>query len=378
MTFVPFRVERWMSTYEQDVALNLGESGVQQLRLGELLAMAEQAGHADIRRRLDDLVLTYDETPGSLDLRRRLAALYGVDAGEVLVTQGAIEANYLLLRTLIEPGDVVVSLFPAYQQLYSLAEMCGAEVRRWSLRAEDGFAPDLDALRGLLDERVRLIVLNTPHNPTGAYLDEPALRTILTWAEELDAFVLCDETYHGVTLDDGVRLPPPARALSPRGISVSTLSKTMGLAGLRVGWIAAQPEMVERCWAYRDYVTISCSRLSDVLACLALDLRPALLERCRKLARRNLGHLTAWMSEYADEFDWIPPRAGLLCFPRLRRHTDSRAFCRGLVESESLLLVPGWAFESEGHVRIGLGEGPDVFAAGLERLGRYLRALASR
>lgn len=369
---IPFRCERWMSAYEQGVAYNLAESGVKQLRFGELLRMAEEAGDADIRRRIDDLVLTYDETPGTAELRGKLAAVHGVTPDEILVTSGAIEANYLLHRALLEPGDVVVSMLPSYQQLYSVAEMLGCEIRHWKLDPARGFEPDLEALHRLIDERVKLIVLNSPHNPTGALLDETALRTIIGWAEEVGALVHCDEAYYGVTLGEGERPVPPARTLSPQAISVSTTSKNIGLAGLRIGWIVATPEIAEKCWWYRDYVSISCSRLSDALASVALDLREPLLERCRKIARRNLGIVKQFMADHADTFEWIPPKAGLLIFPGLRRDPDSRRFCRELYEKESVLLVPGWAFETESHVRMGIGEGPDVFDPGLERLGRFV------
>ncbi|MFO7245551.1 MAG: aminotransferase class I/II-fold pyridoxal phosphate-dependent enzyme [Thermaerobacter sp.] len=371
MAYTPFLVERWMSAHEQRARFNLGESGVQPLRLGELLALAEAAGRTGARRELDELVLTYDETPGTLELRRRVAALYGIEPEEVLITQGAIEANYLLFRALVEPGDAVVSMFPAYQQLYSAAAMAGAEVRLWRLRPEDGFVPDLRALERLLDRRVRLIVINTPHNPTGTVLDEAALRTILAWAEDIDALVLCDEAYHGIVHGGGT-VPPAARTLSPRAVSVSTLSKTMGLAGLRIGWLAATRPIVERCWGYRDYVTISVSRLSDALACLALDLRPQLLERARAIVARNLAQIEVWMERHAGDFEWVAPRGGIVCFPRLRRTADSEAFCRGLMEQEGVLLVPGSAFEMPDRVRIGMGEDPGVVASGLERVSRYL------
>ncbi len=371
-SIIPFRVERWMSAYEQGVAYNLAESSVRQLRLGQLLDLAEENGDEGVRRRLEDLVLTYDETPGTAELRGKLAAIYGVGPDEVLVTCGAIEANYLLFRSLVKPGDVVVSVFPAYQQLYSMAEMCGAEVRLWKLDPGQGFRPDLEALRRLIDGRVRLIVLNTPHNPTGAVLDEAALRTILGWAGEVGARVLSDETYFGVTLQEGDPVPPPARSLDPRAVSVSTTSKNIGLAGLRIGWIVGTADLVEKCWSYRDYTSISCSRLSDALACVALDLRDRLLDRCRKIARRNLEVISDFMARHQEHFEFIPPRGGLLTFPRLRREGDSRAFCRRLIEDQGVLLVPGWAFEMEGHVRIGIGEGPEVFDPGLERLGRFL------
>src|SRR5690606_36428014 len=208
-----------------------------------------------------------------------------------------------------------VCMFPAYQQLYSLPEACGAAVRLWKLDPDQGYRPDLDELERLLDSDVRLIVLNSPHNPTGTLLRAADLRRILSMAEGIDAYVLCDETYQGLLLQPHAEPVPPARSYGPRAISVSSLSKNMGLAGLRIGWVAATEDIVAGCWGYRDYVTISPSSLTDVLACLALDLRDALLERALKLARRNLGVLSQWMSEQEEIVEWVAPKAGLLSIP---------------------------------------------------------------
>jgi aspartate/methionine/tyrosine aminotransferase len=336
--------------------------------------MAEHYGMTDIRRQMEELVLTYDETPGTRELRTSLARLYDVEADEILVTNGAIEANYLLFQTLVSPGDVVVVMFPAYQQLYEVAGALGAEVRRWELRFEEKFRPNLEALRDLIDERTQLIVINTPHNPTGAALTGEELRQILKWADEVGAYVLSDETYQGIQLYEGQTWAPPARTLSSLGISVGTLSKSLGLAGLRIGWIAATPELIEECWAYRDYSSISCSRLSDFLAVCALSLRSRLIERAVGIARHNLGVLRDFMADHTEHFDFVPPQAGLLTFPRLKQSSDSRQFCRELSTKKGVLLVPGWAFEVESFLRIGFGEDPELFQTGLQLLSEYVRA----
>ncbi|MBI4563114.1 MAG: aminotransferase class I/II-fold pyridoxal phosphate-dependent enzyme [Planctomycetes bacterium] len=369
-----FLVERWMSTYENDIRFNLAESSIKQLTLDELLSLAEQNGAPDIRRRMHRLVLTYDETRGTRELREAIATHYpGATAENVLVTNGAIEANYLLFHTLVRPGDTVITPFPAYQQLYSVAEAIGANVKHWEIKEENGYVPDVADLDALLDDRTRLIVVNTPHNPTGGVFTEEQVRAVFARAEEIGARVLSDETYQGISLDEKP-LCPPAYSLSDKMISVCTASKNLGLAGLRIGWIVADADLVQRCWHYRDYTSISSGRLSDFLALIAVKHRPQLIERACRIARKNFQVADAFMQSHAELFHYIPPRAGLLMFPRLKRTRDSVAFCRDLIKEQGVLLVPGQAFEKEGYIRMGYGDDIELLQEGLERFDRHLKA----
>ncbi|HHY95986.1 MAG TPA: aminotransferase class I/II-fold pyridoxal phosphate-dependent enzyme [Firmicutes bacterium] len=374
MRIRPFLVERWLSTYENDVPVNLGESGVKPLALGELLALAEERGDTGVQERLSQVVLTYDETRGTRELREAIASHYrGSTAANVLVTHGAIEANYLVFNALVRPGDTVITMFPAYQQLYSVAEALGARLKRWELQEDRGYVPDLAELDALLDENTRLIVINSPHNPTGAVLSEGDLRAILSRAEAVGARVLSDESYQGIALDEQP-LAPPAWELDQRAISVSTLSKSVGLPGLRIGWIVADEATVQSCWSYRDYTSISPGRLSDFLAVVALRHREALLERACRLARRNFSIVKDFMESHPADFQFIPPRAGVLAFPRLHREEDSAEFCRGLIREQGVLLVPGSAFEKEGCFRMGYGDDTANLQEGLRRLHAYVES----
>lgn len=372
MQISTFLVERWMSTYENDIRLNLAESSIKQLKLGELLDMAAAAGIQDARAAMERIVLTYDETRGTRELRELIAALYPGATGEnVLITNGAIEANYLLFHTLVQPGDTVITMFPAYQQLYSVAEAIGANVKRWEVRWEKGYVPDLADLDALLDDRTRLIVLNTPHNPTGAVLTPEQVQAVVARAERLGAYVMCDETYQHISLD-GSALAPGIRPLSPRAISVGTMSKNLGLAGLRIGWVVAGADVVQRCWAYRDYCSICSGRLSDWLAVLAARIYPQLIQRTVEIGRRNFAIADRFMREHTQYFEYIQPRAGLLMFPRLRLPVDSETFCKRLIHEEGVLLVPGSAFEKEGFFRLGFGDDTGHLTEGLEKLHGWL------
>jgi aspartate/methionine/tyrosine aminotransferase len=368
----PFVLERWMTAYETKVQFDLAESGIHPMTTAELLALdPDPEGRT---RELLSLPLIYSEARGTEELRGLLAGTYrGVTPEDVLVTTGAIEANYLLFQALLSPGDVVVAVYPAYQQLYTVPESIGCEVRRLELREEDGYRYDLDRLRALVDARTRLIVINTPHNPTGSVLTAAECAAIYALAEEHDAYILSDEAYRWLQLDEP--LAPPMRDFGPRAISVGTLSKPFGLPGLRVGWMAATAEIAARCWAIRDYTSLSPNRLSDFLACRAIEQRAKIAERTNGISRLNRETLRGFIRERGDLLSWVEPRGGLLAM--LRYHLDAPSYdvASRLADEASVMLAPGAAFGLENRLRIGIGTHPEKFAAGLERFDAFLRDL---
>ncbi len=376
MRLVPFALERWMTTYETRVEYDLAESGIHPLTTTELLAFDAEPDKRT--RELLDLPLNYSEARGTPELRTRIAETYqGVTADDVLVTTGAIEANYLLFNALLQPGDHVVAVYPAYQQLYTVPEAIGCDVARLELREETAYRYDLDALEQLVDERTRMIVVNTPHNPTGSALSAAECERIYALAEKVGAYILADEAYRWITVDD-VPLAPPFRDRGPRAISVGTVSKPFGIPGIRLGWIAATAAIVERCWSYRDYTSLSPGGLSDYLACRTFANREAILARTHAISAENLTTLRAFIAERGEMFSWVEPRGGLLGLLHYHLDLPSEIIANRLAEEESVMLAPGSAFGMEGRLRIGLGTRPDRFIAGLERVDRFFTRLANR
>jgi len=364
-----FALERWMTTWETQVEYDIAESGILPMTTNELLGLLPEGERVAALGRLLDTRLGYSEAPGSHELRSLLAATYkATGPDEILVTTGAIEANYLLFNTLLDPGDHVVAVHPAYQQLYSVPRAIGCDVSLWSIRSEDGvFRYDLDELARLVTPKTRLIVVNTPHNPTGAMLSAADLERVYALAESVGAWVLCDEAYRWLELPDGAPLPPPIRDLGSRGISVGTFSKPFGLPGLRIGWLAAPAAITAACWAMRDYITLSPGKLNDALATLAFRNRERIIARTRAIVAENLQTATRWFAEQAEIVSWSPPRAGLLALLRYRLDIPSRELADRLAGEYSVMLAPGEAFGFEYHLRIGVGQDPAVFAAGLAR-----------
>ena len=376
MKIETFALERWMTTYETRVDYDIAESGILPLTANDLLALEPPGERDQTLARLLDLRLGYSEAPGSLELRSLLADAYK-DTGpeQILVTTGAIEANFLLFNVLLDPGDHVVAVHPAYQQIHSVPKAIGCDLDLWRVRAEDGFRFDLADLERLVTSRTKLIVVNTPHNPTGAMLSVGDLRRVYELAASVGARVLGDEAYRWLEHAGGETLAPPVRDLGDRGISVGTLSKPFGLPGLRIGWLAADADLVARCWAMRDYVSLSPGKLNDALAVLALRHRDRLVARSQDIIARNLATAHRWFADHAGVASWTPPRAGLLALLRYHADIPSLALANRLAEAHSVMLAPGSAFGFEGHLRLGIGQDPEVFAEGLDRTSRCLAGL---
>jgi aspartate/methionine/tyrosine aminotransferase len=372
----PFQLERWMTTYEMDVQWDIAESGIFPMSTREILALLPPTEREATLERLLDTRLGYSEARGSADLRGQIAATYeNTSPDEILVTTGAIEANFLLFNELLSPGDRVVAVNPAYQQLNSVPRAIGCDVALWKLRRNGGFHYDLDDLRALATPGTRMIVINTPHNPTGAMLSAADLTEIYAIAEERDAWVLSDEAYRWLDLPGSAQLAPPMRNLGPRAISTGTFSKPFGLPGLRIGWMAAPEAVVQRCWGLRDYISLSPGKLNDALAVIAFRHREQIAARTRAIVAENLDFAEGWFAENRNLVSWTPPMGGLLALMKYELEMPSLDLANRLAEDHSVMLAPGSAFGYEGYLRIGIGSAPSVFAEGLRQTARCFRDL---
>jgi aspartate/methionine/tyrosine aminotransferase len=368
MRIEPFLVERYMNAYEHDVELNLAETCVAPFTISEFLSLV---GQMDFFERVKKMRLTYGFIEGSPALREGIANLYDRMGSEnVLVAGGAIGANFLVFYSLVEPGDTVISIFPAYQQLYSVPQSLGANLKLLRLRRENLWLPDIEELSGLVDDKTKLIVLNNPHNPTGSLIDTDRLKAICALAEDAGAYVLCDEAYQGLYVkpDDFV---PSAVDLSKRAVVTGSFSKVFSLSGLRLGWITANTEVINACKRHREYTTISNNMIADALASLAVQYVDRIFERNLRIIRTNHRRLARWVQD-EPLIDWVPPRAGSTAFLHYNLPIPSEELCLRLIHEKGTFLVPGSCFEMESHLRVGYGCQPDVLEAGLLRFKEFL------
>jgi aspartate/methionine/tyrosine aminotransferase len=374
----PFLLERWMTRHETHVRYDIAESGILPLSVDDLLAFEPTGAREATRERLLALPLGYSEARGTEALRTQLAATYARgDADHILVTTGAIEANFLLFNVLLDAGDHVIAPYPAYQQLYSVPQAIGCDVSLWHVGPQTGYRYDLDALERLVTPRTRVIIVNTPHNPTGAMLPPEAARRVYELGREVGATVIGDEAYRWLAVPDGEPFAPPMFDLGEHGVSVGTLSKPFGLPGLRIGWIAGPPDLINRCWGMRDYISLSPGKLNDALAQLAMTHRDRIVERNRRIIETNLATASQWMAERAEFMSWTPPRGGLLALLKYDLPIASLELADRLATEYSVMLAPGSAFGYEHHLRLGIGQRPDIFDAGLRETGKCLEAVRS-
>jgi aspartate/methionine/tyrosine aminotransferase len=370
-----FGVERWMDTYETGVTYNLGETCVDSITLGELLNLTGR--REEILSKLLNLRLSYGHITGNPDLKEQVASLYEKQGREnVLVMNGGSAANYLALTALAEPGKRVVATLPSYQQHYSIPEALGAEVSYLWLREERGFLPDPDELRRLAEPGVDLICLCNPNNPTGSLMEASLLEEIVEIAKEHHAWLFCDEVYRGLAHEEGFSIPSVAD-LYEKGISTGSMSKVYSLAGIRTGWIVASPEFLKTCELLRDYTTISCAQMDEILAALALEHRKALLERNLPVVHRGAAALDAWVQR-EPRVRYVKPRGGTTAFLHFGYALNSEDFCKELLKRYGVLLVPGSCFGMEHWYRLGYAYSPRVLEEGLQKISLFFRDLESR
>jgi aspartate/methionine/tyrosine aminotransferase len=365
-----FGVERWMDLYENRCELNLAETCVESLTVGELLKIA---GKEDaLLGEILPMKLTYGAIDGTERLRSNVASLYEKQqVPNVLITHGAISANALVYETLVEPGDHVISVLPTYQQHYSIPESYGANVEILRLREENAFLPDLEELKRMVTPTTRVIAINNPNNPTGSLMDRAFLEQLAQIARSCGAYVLCDEVYRG-TDQQGDGFTASIADVYEKGISTGSMSKTWSLAGLRVGWIVAPVELIHRVQIHRDYNTISVGMLNDLLASIALENRTALLARNHEILRTNLALLDAWIAD-EPKLSYVKPKSGTTALVKFDVDMTSRDFCVALIEKTGVMFTPGSALDIEGYVRVGYTNNRDVLVKGLERVSAFLR-----
>jgi len=361
-------LERYFARHEFAVEHLLCSSDCESMSIQDLLSLEPGAREGFLGHRLG-----YTESSGSPSLRREIARLYGGIAPEqILVHAGAEEAIFLFMHATLERADHVIVQRPCYQSLFEVARGIGCQITPWHAREENGWSPDLGELKSLIRPNTKAIIFNTPHNPTGFHMRIEQFRELIGLADARGITLFSDEVYRGLERSESDRLPA-ACDISERAVSLGVMSKTYGLAGLRIGWIATRNDPVrERMAPMKDYTTICASAPSEFLAELALRHGETIAARNRALIGSNLALLDAFFTRHADSFSWEHPRAGPIAFPRLLRG-EVESFCDQLARAKSVLLLPGTVYEDQGnHFRIGFGR--KNMPQALERLEEYVES----
>jgi len=368
--YTPFSMERWQSTHEHRVEINLSESGVHPMTVNELMALAGRD------EGVEDILLSYGQSNGSDLLRDRIAALYpGATEASVLVTVGGAEANFIGQWHLLSQDKPAAVMLPNYMQVPGMVENFGAPILPFHLREETGWQPDLDELEDALQKGANFILVTNPNNPTGAALTRESMDGIVALAEEFGAWILSDEVYCGAEVEGDIT--PSFWGMTERVLVTNSLSKAYGLPGLRLGWIVGPADLIEELWGRTDYTTISPASLSDHLATIALETetRARILQRTRGIIRKNFGAMKEWIESQDGLFTYRPPDAGAICYVRYHAEVNSSDLAEKIRAEKSMLVVPGDHFGMDHYLRLGFGNPIDELMDGLGRISDTFKEL---
>lgn len=362
-----FALEVFFARWEFAAKHHMTASDAHSMTMAELLELATPHD----RMEFDKLWLGYTETRGAVDLRAAIANTYEtLGSANIQCFAGAEEGIYVAMRVLLEPEDHAIVLVPNYQAAETIPlDRC--EVSGVRLLEDEGWRPDLDALRAEIRPNTKLVSVNFPNNPTGAIPSHDDFAALIAICREHDLYLFSDEVYRGLEVDESKRIPQAADVYE-KALSLNVMSKAYGLPGLRVGWIAAQDmELLTRFEHYKHYLSICNSAPSERLALIALKARDKILARNRGIVRDNLRRLDAFFAQFPELFEWKAPDGGCVAYPRYTGPDTAQHFCERLVNESGVLLLPASIYKSElmetsedrfriGCGRLGLDEGLDA------------------
>jgi aspartate/methionine/tyrosine aminotransferase len=352
MKIASFDLERYFAKYEFSSQYLLSPSDCEPLSMSELLGLAD----AETARLWETLKLGYTEYSGHPLLREMIAEMYtGIEAKDTLVVVPE-EGIFLLMHSLLKAGDHVICTFPGYQSLYEVAKSIGCNVSTWKPNEEQGWHFDVEKLEEMMQANTRLVVVNFPHNPTGYLPPKGDFEVVVNLVKERGVYLLSDEMYRFLEIDKGVTLPA-ACEMYERSFSLSGLSKTFGLPGLRIGWLTSkEKKLLERVNELKDYTTICSSAPSEILAIIALQGKSEIIRKQYDRVCRNVKTLDGFFEEYKDCFRWNRPMGGSICFPRMLVVEDTSVFCEDLLRATGILVLPSKQFQyGNQHIRVGFG-----------------------
>lgn len=373
--FHPFEHEVMASQNEKEVEYNLSESGVHPLLLRELLKDNPEYIETLLATEID-----YSHAAGNLELRENIAALYSeCTPSNVLVTVGAIEANYNSIHSLLQPGDEIAIMLPNYMQIWGVAKNHGLKINPFHLNQDKGWQVDLDELKQAVTPKTKLIAVCNPNNPAGYILTNEEMDAIINAAEGVGAFILSDEVYCGAErITD--KETPSFYGRYDKVIAVNSMSKAYGLPGLRLGWAVSSSDIIEKIWRRHEYTTLSTSIFSNNLATIALsaDVRPRIIQRTRNYIRKGFPVLQQWIDKQKDIFKMVPPQAAAIAFLQYQLNINSTKLANKLIQEKSVLIVPGDHFGMDKFIRVSFGLPEDFLKEGLTRIQQLVTEIRAK
>lgn len=357
MRLPDFKVEQWMNDYENDAIYNMTDTCVKALTLQELLDCEDFD--------FNELTLDYGQITGDVELKKEILSLYASGTIDNITTaQGCLQANELVMNTLLEKGDEVIAIVPGYQQFVDIPKSIGCKVRLIELDEYD-WQGDVKKFRKMLNASTKMIILNNPSNPTGTEYSYEFLNELIEVCKPYGTYILCDEVYRGLNQEVSIS------DIYENGISTSSLSKVFSLAGLRFGWIKANEYVIHQINIRRDYSMISTGPLVDKLGWIALKYKDEFILRAKNIISTNKNIVREWLKEN-PRFECVLPSGGTVCFLKYYFDLKSEIFAKLLLAEKGVFFVPGSCFDKEYYFRLGLAQDSKPFKSGLDELSNFV------
>lgn len=371
MRLPAFLLDQWLAKHEfadPPIRYNLASSCGPKWTHGQLLDLDD----GELASQLRDLPVSYGPPEGGRALREQIGRLHNVDPEWVVVTTGASEALSIVLCLTSEPGNAVALPNPGYPATETLAKAWGVRLQPYSVSRDTGYALDAKTILKVTNSTTRLVIVNSPHNPTGAVISHAEIEALAFELSSRGIPLVADEVFHHVYFGQSQLSAAGLRNV----IQIGDLSKSLSLPGLRLGWIIdSNPERREQIVDARSYFTISSAPLMEAFATTALKSADRLIERLKSVTRENLEQLSRFMMEHASRIDWIKPQGGTLAFAWLKDGRDSRPLCEAFAKA-GVLAVPGDCYGMPSYIRIGIGAcEPKDFEQALQVMSRVLTTI---
>lgn len=367
MSLKPFELERYFSQYEFSAKYLLSCSDCKSLNVSDLLDNADET----TLNLWNNLKLSYTESQGNPTLLDEISKLYnGITSNDILQIIPE-EGIYITMRSLIGAGDHVISMFPCYQSLEEIALAQGAQLDRWNAEYNNGWTFDVDELDRLCTPNTHMIILNTPHNPTGVLFTKAEFNQIIKIAKKNNCILFCDEMYRFLEFDKSMRLPSACEVYD-KAISLCGLSKSFAMPGARIGWLITKNQNYLNAFkTYKDYTTICSSATSEILGIMGLRQKNAIINRNLTIINKNLTALDKFAQKYKDIIEYRKPAAGSICMPMLSDKIDVNILAKELIDERSLMILPSSVYKiDENAFRLGFGR--DNFIETLNILDAHL------
>lgn len=368
MKLKPFKLERYFAKYEFSVKHLLSSSDCDGLSQSEVISWADE----ETKKLWDNLKLGYTESQGLPLLRQEIAKFYnGINPENILIVAPE-EGIFIALNSILERGDHIICTFPGYQSLYEVAEGIGCEVTRWEPDERQGWRFDPEFLTKNIRPNTKLIIFNFPHNPTGYLASKEDFDRIIEIAKEHNLYVFSDEMYRFLEYNPGDRLPSVCEVYD-KAIILFGMSKTFGLAGLRLGWVITKDsEVYQKMAIFKDYTTICSSAPSEILSLIALRAKDKIIKRHLERINKNLKLADTFFNNHQNLFSWVRPKAGTIAFPKLNSDEDSYQFCERVIKNASIMLLPSTVYDYDNkHFRLGFGR--ENFPEAISAFENYIK-----